>query len=134
MSTENKIIIGGAVMPSTVNTPTDARTRVQTFADIANIDNPFVGMEVWVIDEAKEYRIKKLVPKVIGGIEIPDGAIDIEDASAVVDAKEEIKAETMEQVNTTIEEAKKDIVEEAAASAAESVKKEMKVEGDTLYI
>lgn len=153
MSTENKIIIGGGIMPSTPDTPGDVRERVETFAEIANIDNPSRGMKVYVADEDKEYRIKKLVTKVVGGIEIPNGAIDLEDPEAVVDVKkeikdetmeevnetvavvkEEIKAETMEQVNTTIEEAKKDIVEEAAATAAESVKKEMKVEGDTLYL
>lgn len=115
MAEENKIIIGGAVMPSTVNTPTDARTRVQTFADIAFIDNPFVGMEVWVMDEAKEYRIKKLVPKVIGGIEIPDGAIDIEDAEAVVDAKKEIIEEALQEAETTLG-------------------TKAKIEGDTLYL
>lgn len=115
MAEDNKIIIGGAVMPSTVNTPTDARTRVATFADIAFIDNPFVGMEVWVMDEAKEYRIKKLVPKVIGGIEIPDGAIDIEDAEAVVDAK-------------------KEIIKEAVAEAETVLGSKAKVEGDTLYL
>lgn len=112
---DNTIIIGGAVMPSTANTPTDARTRVQTFADIANIDNPFVGMEVWVVDEAKEYRIKKLVPKVIGGIEIPDGAIDIEDPEAVVDAK-------------------KEIIEEAVQEAETALGSKAKIEGDTLYL
>lgn len=115
MSTENKIIIGGAVMPSTVNTPTDARTRVQTFQDIASIDNPFVGMEVWVMDEAKEYRIKKLIPKVIGGFEIPDGAIDINDPEAVVDAKKEIIEEALKEAETTL------------GSNA-------KIEGDTLFL
>lgn len=115
MSTENKIIIGGAVMPSTVDTPTDARTRVQTFADIATIDNPFVGMEVWVVDEEKEYRIKKLVPKIIGGIEIPNGAIDVEDPEAVVDAK-------------------KEIIEEAIQEAEATLGTKAKIEGDTLYL
>lgn len=115
MSTENKIITGGGIMPSTSDTPADVRTRVQTFADIANIDNPFVGMEVWVIDEAKEYRIKKLVPKVIGGVEIPNGAIDIQDAEAVVDAK-------------------KEIIEEAIHEAEATLGSKAKIEGDTLYL
>lgn len=115
MAEESKIIIGGAVMPSTVDTPTDARTRVETYEDIANIDNPFVGMEVWVVDEAKEYRIKKLISKVIGGIEIPNGGIDIYDATAVVDAKQEI-------------------IQEAVAEAEESLGTKAKIEGDTLYL
>lgn len=115
MSTENKIITGGGIMPSTTDTPGDVRTRVNTFAEIANIDNPFVGMEVWVIDEAKEYRIKKLVPKVIGGIEIPNGAIDIEDTEAVVDAK-------------------KEIIQEAVQEAETALGAKAKIEGDTLYL
>lgn len=115
MSTENKIITGGGIMPSTTDTPGDVRTRVQTFAEIGNIDNPFIGMEVWVIDEEKEYRVKRLVPKMIGGIEIPNGAIDIADPEAVVDVKE-------------------DIVAVAVAKAEESFASKARVEGDTLYL
>lgn len=112
---ENKIITSGGIMPSTIDTPGDIRTRVNTFADIANIDNPFVGMEVWVMDEEKEYRIKKLVSKVIGGIEIPNGAIDVEDADAVVDVK-------------------KEIIEQAVTEAETALGSKAKVEGDTLYL
>ena len=111
----NKIITGGGIMPSTIDTPGDVRTRVQTFADIAFIDNPFVGMEVWVIDEEKEYRIKKLVPKVVGGIEIPNGAIAIEDTEAVVDVK-------------------KELIAEAVAEAETAIRSKAKVEGETLYL
>jgi hypothetical protein len=111
----NKIITGGGIMPSTIDTPGDVRTRVQTFADISSIDNPFVGMEVWVIDEAKEYRIKKLVPKTIGGVEIPNGAIDINDPDAVVDTK-------------------KEFIAEAVAEAETALGSKAKVEGDTLYL
>lgn len=140
-------------MPSTPDTPGDIRERVETFAEIANIDNPSRGMKVYVADEDREYRIKKLVPKIIGGIEIQNGAIDLTDPEAVVDVKkeikdetieevnetiaavkEEIKTETQEQINNTIEEAKDDIVKEAADSAVESVKRDIKVEGDTLYL
>ena len=102
-------------MPSTTDTPGDVRTRVQTFSDIASIDNPFVGMEVWVVDEEKEYRIKRLASKMVGGMEVQNGRIDIEDPEAVVDIK-------------------KEIAEEAAEKAAETVKTTMKVEGDTLYL
>ena len=115
MSTDNKIITGGGIMPSTIDTPADVRTRVNTFADIANIDNPFVGMEVWVIDEAKEYRVKKLVSKVIGGVDIPNGAIDINDSEAVVDAK-------------------KEIIEEAVKESESLFGSKAKIEGDTLYL
>lgn len=73
---ENTIIIGGATQPSTINTPGDKRERVSTFDEIFNIDNPAIGGTVWVEDEQKEYRILSLKSKLIGGIEIENGAVD----------------------------------------------------------
>lgn len=72
---DNTIIIGGATQPSTINTPGDKRERVKTFEEIFSIDNPAVGGTIWVEDEQKEYRIVSLIPKVIGGMEIQDGAV-----------------------------------------------------------
>lgn len=96
--TDNKIITGGGIQPSTIDTPADVRTRVETFADIANIDNPFRGMEVYVVDEDKEYRIVSLTSKIIGGMEIPNAAIDISDPQAIVDIKAEIAEEASRQI------------------------------------
>lgn len=73
---DNTIIIGGATQPSTINTPGDKRERVATFEEIYSIDNPAVGGTVWVEDEEKEYRIISLKPKIIGGIEIENGAVN----------------------------------------------------------
>ena len=73
---DNTIIIGGATQPSTINTPGDKRERVATFEEIYSIDNPAVGGTVWVEDEQKEYRIISLKPKLIGGMEIPDAAVN----------------------------------------------------------
>ena len=73
---DNTIIIGGATQPSTINTPGDKRERVVTFEEIYSIDNPAVGGTVWVEDEEKEYRIISLKPKLIGGIEIENGAVN----------------------------------------------------------
>ena len=72
---DNTIIIGGATQPSTINTPGDKRERVKTFEEIFSIDNPAAGGTVWVEDEQKEYRIISLKPKMIGGMEIADGAV-----------------------------------------------------------
>lgn len=72
---DQTIIIGGATQPSTINTPSDKRDRVETFEKIFDIDNPAIGATVWVEDEQKEYRILSLKPKVIGGMEIPDAAV-----------------------------------------------------------
>lgn len=73
---DNTIIIGGATQPSTINTPGDKRERVETFEKIYEIDNPAVGGTVWVEDEQKEYRIISLKPKMIGGMEIENGAVN----------------------------------------------------------
>ena len=73
---DNTIIIGGATQPSTINTPSDKRERVSTFEEIYSIDNPAIGGTVWVEDEQKEYRIISLKPKLIGGMEIENGAVN----------------------------------------------------------
>lgn len=72
------ILISGAVKPTTTNTPTDARTRVQTYDDIEFIENPFVGMHVYVLDEQEEYTIHALKSKEVAGFEIPDAAVDMD--------------------------------------------------------
>ena len=141
MSTENKIIIGGATQPSTINTPSDIRDRVATFEKIFEIDNPAVGGTVWVEDEEKEYRIISLKPKVIGGMEIEDGAVNevVPEAeiisrslnltgSSVADAI----AQDEEAVNTVVGAIAQD--EEAVNTLAGAISKTRKVEGDTLYL
>lgn len=54
------IVTSGAIRPSEKNTPTDARCRVTTKADIANIPLPAVGLLVYVEDEGKFYVVKGL--------------------------------------------------------------------------
>lgn len=58
------------------NTPLDARTRIATLADTATVANPFVGMRVYVLDEAKSYIVKSLKDKLIGAYTVPDAQID----------------------------------------------------------
>ena len=54
------IVTSGAIRPSEKNTPTDARCRVATKADMANIPLPAVGLIVYVEDEGKFYVVKGL--------------------------------------------------------------------------
>lgn len=51
------IITSGAIRPSGRNVPTDARCRVATKADMADIPLPAVGLLVYVEDESKFYVI-----------------------------------------------------------------------------
>lgn len=82
---ENTILTSGGMRPTTINTPLDERERVQTKEDIFAIDNPYVGMVVYVVDEGVRYTVKSLKPKEIGGIEIPDAAVD-----EIIESSEEI--------------------------------------------
>ena len=127
---DNTIIIGGATQPSTINTPSDKRERVGTFEKIYEIDNPAVGGTVWVEDEQKEYRIISLKPKMIGGMEIADGAV-----GEVVPEAEIISrslATSEEAVDALAEAIAAD--ESAVTTLAGAISKFRKIEGDTLYL
>lgn len=122
---DNTIIIGGATQPSTINTPSDKRERVETFEKIYEIDNPAVGGTVWVEDEQREYRIISLKPKVIGGMEIADGAVN----EVVPEAEILSRSLSAESLAETIAQD-----EEAVETLAGALNKFKKIEGDTLYL
>lgn len=69
------IITSGAIRPSDKNVPTDARCRVTTKADMANIPLPAVGLIVYVEDEAKFYVIGGLKANATG---IENMAVDMD--------------------------------------------------------
>ena len=72
----DKVITSGAIIPSTTDTPTDFRTRVDTVNDIYNIELPYVGMIVYVISEDKYYKIKTLKAKEMTGELIDNISVD----------------------------------------------------------
>lgn len=141
---DNTIIIGGATQPSTINTPGDKRERVSTFEKIFEIDNPAVGGTVWVEDEQKEYRILSLKAKVIGGMEIADGAVNEVVSEAEIISRSlkfgEEAAENMASAIAGNEEAVNMVAgaiaadEAAIATLSEAIPKFKKIEGDTLYL
>lgn len=69
----------GAIKPSEKDTPIDARTRVNIYADIATIPNPYVGMIITVLqDETNsnkmtDYKVLSLKANSLG---IANSAID----------------------------------------------------------
>ena len=71
--------INGPLKPLNTNQPLDARTVVDTYADIANIPNPYVGMVITVkVDETNsnkmtDYKVKSLKSNPIG---LPNILID----------------------------------------------------------
>ena len=76
MENNKKVVVSGPLMPSTKDTPIDARTRVATLDDIVNIQVPYVGMIFFVISEGKHYTVKSLKAKDLNGILVEDALVD----------------------------------------------------------
>lgn len=55
-----------SLIPATANSPLDARTVVAALADLVNIENPYVGLEVYVAETGKKYRVTTLSSRTIG--------------------------------------------------------------------
>lgn len=75
------IITSGAIRPSEKNTPTDARCRVATKADMADIPLPAVGLIVYVEDEEKFYVVGGLTANAMG---IENMLVDMDRVVALV--------------------------------------------------
>lgn len=138
---DNTIIIGGATQPSTINTPGDKRERVSTFEDIFSIDNPAVGGTVWVEDEQKEYRIISLKPKLIGGMEIADGAVgEVVPEAEIISRSLNLNGNAVVESIASNEEAVDALAgaiasdESAVTTLAGAISKFRKIEGDTLFL
>ena len=65
----------GNLLPNTVNTPLDARTRVETLADAANIQNPELGGIFYCVETGKHYKITALTSKTVGALEVENAAV-----------------------------------------------------------
>ena len=67
-----QIVSGGPLKPNGKDMPSDARTRVDCYADIASIPNPYVGLKITVkVDETNnnkmtDYIVKSLKANSIG--------------------------------------------------------------------
>ena len=67
-----QIVTGGPIKPNGKDMPSDARTRVDCYADIATIPNPYVGLRITVkVDETNnnkmtDYKVKSLKANSIG--------------------------------------------------------------------
>lgn len=72
----NKIISNGGFIPSSTDTPIDLRIRVQSIDDIYDIELPYIGMIVYVIDEDKYYKIKTLKAKKVGLASVENALVD----------------------------------------------------------
>ena len=61
---KKQIVSSGPFKPGGKDMPVDARTRVETFADIANIPNPHVGLKITVkVDETNNNKMTDYIVK-----------------------------------------------------------------------
>ena len=61
---EKQIITGGPIKPNGKDMPSDARTRVECYADIATIPNPHVGLKITVkADETNNNKMTDYIVK-----------------------------------------------------------------------
>lgn len=70
------IQVGGQLQPGTVDTPLDARARVDTVSAVAEIPLPFIGMTFFIKDTGKLYVVKSLKSRQIGPVVTENAAID----------------------------------------------------------
>ena len=61
------IITSGALLPSTADTPLDARTRISNLDAVESIGNPYTGMIFYCTGTGKLYKVKTLKSVSIGG-------------------------------------------------------------------
>lgn len=71
------ILLNGPLQSSKPDTPPLSGARVQRKEDIEALQNPYVGQAIYVVEEGKTYYVRSLKSKVIGGIEVPNAAVDI---------------------------------------------------------
>ena len=71
-----EILLGGMFRPTEQNCPTREGELIGSLDKIHDIPNPRVGMRVYVENTGKEYIIKSLKDKTIGGVNVPNAAVN----------------------------------------------------------
>lgn len=75
MREHEEILLGGMFRPSEQNCPTREGELIESLDKIYDIPNPRVGMRVYVENTGKEYIVKSLKEKTIGGVTVPDAVV-----------------------------------------------------------
>ena len=75
MREHEEILLGGMFRPSEQNCPTREGELIESLDKIYDIPNPRVGMRVYVENTGKEYIVKSLKEKTIGGVNVPDAVV-----------------------------------------------------------
>lgn len=75
MKEHEEILLGGMFRPTEQNCPTREGELIESLDKIHDIPNPRVGMRVYVENTGKEYIVKSLKEKTIGGVTVPDAVV-----------------------------------------------------------
>ncbi len=70
------IQVGGSLIPGSVDTPLDARTRINAIGGVPEIRLPYIGMVFYVTATGKRYVVKSLKSRQIGQIVVENAQID----------------------------------------------------------
>lgn len=60
------ITVNQSLIPNAAGAPLDARTQAANTAALTGIDNPYVGMKVWLADPGKEVIVKTVTTQQVG--------------------------------------------------------------------
>ena len=71
----------GGFKPSTTDTPLDVRTRVNTYAKIRDIQNPYIGMEITVLSDETNNN-EKTKYEINGNSNLENGSVITIDVKA----------------------------------------------------
>lgn len=92
---KNTILSSGGFKPTTQDTPIDMRTRVETRDDIYKIENPYVGMQVYVKDEGRRYTVRSLADGNVGGMAVSGALVgEIVDSSDEISLQEKVRVDS----------------------------------------
>lgn len=72
----SNIHISGSFQPTTINTPLDGRTVVDTVEDIQNIKLPYVGMLIYVKSTKDLFVVDSLKSGTLDGRDVPEYMVD----------------------------------------------------------
>ena len=70
-----QIKVSDSVIPSKVDTPLDARSRVDSESDILNITNAYVGQLVYCVQTGAYYVVTALKEKSVGSVVVQKAAV-----------------------------------------------------------
>ena len=98
-----EILLGGMFRPTEQNCPTREGELIGSLDKIHDIPNPRVGMRVYVENTGKEYIIKSLKDKVVGGVNIPNATVsefeEAVDQGKIDQVLDEIATEGRDRLN-----------------------------------